>query len=257
MTSVALFGVALTVWELVLAVLVLLLGGFLKGTVGFAVGLVTLSGLVQLFPPKLAIVALSIPFLVSNVVVLAHDGVPWEFLRSQTPFLVMLVLGLLIGVVSLGVLSSRSLYLLLVVYIALFLLFQRYEEHIKAYANTKSAGAGAGILSGFLGGVVSAPGPPLVIHAYLNVEEGKRAFVTGVSSLFLVAHSFRILFLVGNGLMEIPEVTFGVLFSVPIYCGVFLGSLSRSHIDALLFKRLVKGLLAIIGFKLLLNGLGI
>jgi len=95
--ALSIADVSLTSMELLLAVGVLLLGGILKGTVGFAVGLVTISGLVQLFPPKLALVALSIPFLLSNVIVLVRDGVPRRFVRQQLPFIATLSVGLFRG----------------------------------------------------------------------------------------------------------------------------------------------------------------
>lgn len=59
---VGLSSIEVTVVGTVLAIAILVFGGLVKGTVGF----ITISGLVQIFPPKLTLVALSIPFLVST-----------------------------------------------------------------------------------------------------------------------------------------------------------------------------------------------
>lgn len=75
---VGLSSIEVTVVGTVLAIAILVFGGLVKGTVGF----ITISGLVQIFPPKLTLVALSIPFLISNIVVLVRDGVPMAFLRE-------------------------------------------------------------------------------------------------------------------------------------------------------------------------------
>jgi hypothetical protein len=256
--AVTVAGIELTVVELLLAVGVLLLGGYLKGTVGFAVGLVTIAGLVQLLPPKPTVIALTIPFLASNVVVLARDGVPVEFVRGQLPFIVTLTLGLLVGVAGLGVLSEQAIYLLLAVYIGGFLIFQRYERLVEGYADSPYSGPVAGVLAGTLGGIVGAPGPPMVTHAYLNtVGESKKLFVTATSALFLTAHVIRLAFLAGGGLLHTTELTLGVLFSIPIFVGVLVGAASRSYVDSGTFERLVKLLLVIIGLKLAGDGLGI
>lgn len=81
--ALSIADVSLTSTELLLAFDVLLLVWILKGTVGFAVGLVLISGLVKLVSPKLALVALSIPVLLSNVIILVYDGVPRKFVRSN------------------------------------------------------------------------------------------------------------------------------------------------------------------------------
>ncbi|WIV67030.1 TSUP family transporter [Natrialbaceae archaeon AArc-T1-2] len=250
-------GIELTAFEAVLALGILLLGGFVKGTVGFAVGLITVAGLVQVFPPQIALVALSIPFFVSNVVVLAGDGVPVGFLREQIPFVVALVVGLFAGVWLLTVLSPELLYLFIAGYVMLFLGFQHVEERIQEHASSDSAGAFSGSLSGLLGGAVSAPGPPLVIHTYLNTITDRRAvFVTGVSALFLIAHAVRVLFLARAGLLHVREILLGAVFTVPIFVGVTLGIAFRPHIDDETFTLLIKVLLAVIGIRLLLNGFG-
>ena len=246
----------LTVFDLVFAAGVLLLGGLLKGTVGFAVGLVAVAGLVQLFPPKVAVVALTIPFFFSNVAVLVRDGVPWDFVRGQVPFVTMLVVGLFVGVAGLEALPPRGVYLLLAVYIGGFLIFQRYEAAIERYAASSVAGPVAGTLAGVLGGAVSAPGPPLIIHAYISADNDRVVFVTGASTLFLIAHIVRVIFLVDATLLGPAEVWLGVLFTFPVFAGVMLGAHYRSSIDPLTFKRLTLALLAVIGLKLAADGLG-
>ncbi|WP_265110822.1 TSUP family transporter [Halosolutus halophilus] len=250
-------GIELTAFEIVLVLSILLLGGFVKGTIGFAVGLITVSGLVQIVPPRLALVALSIPFLVSNLVVLAGDGVPVAFLRRQVPFMIALVVGLFAGVWLLTILSPGLLYLFISGYVFLFLAFQRVEDRIHEYATHGSVGVFSGSLSGLLGGAVSAPGPPLVIHAYLNtVEDHRTVFVTGVSALFLLAHVVRVLFLAHADLLHAREVILGVAFTVPIFVGATLGIVFRQYVDDGTFTLLVKVLLAAIGVRLFLNGIG-
>jgi uncharacterized membrane protein YfcA len=256
--AVTVAGIELTRFELFLSVGVLLFGGYLKGTVGFAVGLVTISGLVQLLPPKPTVIALTIPFLASNVVVLARDGVPVAFVRGQLPFLATLTVGLLVGVAGLGLIPERAIYLLLAGYIGAFLIFQRYDRLVDGYTDSRLSGPVAGVLAGLLGGLVGAPGPPMITHAYLNtIGESKTLFVTATSTLFLTAHVIRIGFLYAGDLLHTTEVTLGVLFSIPIFAGVLVGIASRSYVDSNTFERAVQLLLVLVGVNLVRNGLGL
>lgn len=250
-------SVELTFVGVLLSLVILLFGGFVKGTVGFAVGLVTIAGIVQIFPPQLALIALSIPFLVSNLILLYRDGFPLEFFRNQIGFLITLVIGLFIGVWLLEVLPEEILYLAIAGYIGLFLIFQRVEEQIYQYADHPSASVFSGSLSGLLGGAIGAPGPPLVIHSYLNtIHENRTLFVVGTSALFLVAHTIRIVFLANARLLGVDEILLGVAFTVPIVAGVYLGAALRPYINERLFTLFIKGLLALIGIQLFLNGIG-
>ncbi|MFC4248330.1 TSUP family transporter [Natribaculum luteum] len=255
--ALAFAGVEVTAVGVLIAIAVLLLGGFVKGTVGFAVGLITIAGIVQVFPPQLALVALSIPFLVSNVVVLVNDGLPIEFLRTQIGFLITLTVGLFVGVWLLEALSAQLLYLFIAAYVGLFLVFQHVEEKIYEYAERPSVSVFAGTLSGLLGGAVGAPGPPLVIHSYLNtIDENRTVFVTGTSALFLVAHVVRVVFLANANLLQTTEFVLGALFTVPVFVGVYLGTVFRPYLDERLFALFIKLLLVLIGIRLFLNGIG-
>lgn len=250
-------GVELTVAGAVFAIIVLLFGGFVKGTVGFAVGLITTAGIVQVFPPHLALVALTVPFLVSNMIVLAKDGFPRQFLQAQLGFLITLSAGLFVGVWLLGVLSPEVLYLFIAAYVFLFLLFQFVEDQIYKYGQRRSASIFAGTLSGLLGGAIGAPGPPLVIHAYLNtINENRTLFVTGTSALFLVSHVIRIAFLTNADLLHTREIMLGIAFSIPVFVGVYLGAVFRPYVNDRLFTAFIKLLLAVIGVRLFLNGMG-
>ncbi|MBV0926293.1 sulfite exporter TauE/SafE family protein [Halomicroarcula limicola] len=234
---------------------VLLLGGFVKGTVGFAVGLVVVAGLVQVFPAKEVTIILSVPFLLSNVIVLKEEGVPSRFLRQQVPFIGALFVGLVLGVILLSIISSQVLYLLLAAYIALFLAIS--QDKLVAYAEKTGLSVGSGLFAGLLGGVIGVPGPPLVVHTYIQVAEENTEFVAGVSSLFLVAHLLRIGILASDRLLGVRGLVIGVLLTIPIWIGVVLGVRFRDYIPDRRFEQTIKVFLAIIGVRLLMNGLSL
>ncbi|WP_167768464.1 TSUP family transporter [Haloarcula amylovorans] len=234
---------------------VLLLGGFVKGTVGFAVGLVVVAGLVQVFPAKEVTIILSVPFLLSNVIVLKEEGVPYRFLRAQVPFISALFVGLVLGVILLSIISSQVLYLILAAYIAVFLAIS--QDKLVAYAEKTGLSVGSGIFAGLLGGVIGVPGPPLVVHTYIQVAEEATEFVAGVSSLFLIAHLLRIGILASDRLLGLRGLLIGLLLTIPIWLGVVLGVRFRDYIPDRRFEQTIKVFLAVIGVRLLMSGLSL
>lgn len=234
---------------------VLFLGGFVKGTVGFAVGLVVVAGLVQVFPAKEVTIILSFPFLLSNVIVLKEEGVPYRFIKDQIPFIGALFVGLILGVILLSIISSQVLYLLLAAYIAVFLAIS--QDKLVAYAEKTGLSVGSGLFGGLLGGVIGVPGPPLVVHTYIQVAEEGTEFVAGVSSLFLIAHLLRIGILASDNLLGMRGLLIGLLLTVPIWLGIVLGVRFRDFIPERRFEQTIKVFLAIIGVRLLMNGLSL
>jgi uncharacterized membrane protein YfcA len=236
----------------VYGIVVLLLGGFVKGTVGFAVGLVVVGGLVQIFPAKEISIILSVPFLLSNVIVLKQEDIPYRFVRGQVPFITALFVGVIVGVVLLRVISSQILYLLLASYIAIFLATN--QNKLVAYAEKTGLSIGSGLFGGLLGGVIGVPGPPVIIHTYIQVSKKETGFVAGVASLFLIAHLLRIGVLASDGLLEIRGILIGIAFIIPIWVGIVLGTRFRDYIPEQRLKQIIKIFLAVIGARLAIIG---
>jgi uncharacterized membrane protein YfcA len=239
----------------VYGIVVLLLGGFVKGTVGFAVGLVVVGGLVQVFPAKDIAIILSVPFLLSNIIVLKQEGIPYQFVRSQLPFITAVFVGVIVGVVLLRIISSQILYLLLASYIAVFLATSQRE--LVAYAEKTGLSIGNGLFGGLLGGVIGVPGPPVIIHTYVQVSKRETGFVAGVSSLFLITHLLRIGVLASDGLVEIRGILIGIALIIPIWVGIVLGTRFRDSIPKRRLEQIIKLFLAVIGARLAIIGASI
>jgi len=248
----------LTTFELVLVAGILLLGGLLKGTVGFAVGLVAVAGLVQLFPPKVASVALTIPFLLSNVAVLLRDGVAWDFVRGQMSFSCN---------VGCGPVRRRG--------------------RTRSAPSTEPLSITGGVHRGFSDLSAIRDGNRTIRHLarrwtccwYISRSARRSRECTGFTlshsclhkrrrrpghlrnwclrTLFDCARRAHHLSLANATLIGPAEVRLGILFTLPVFAGVMLSAHYRSSIDPLMFKRLILVLLAIIGLKLAADRLGV
>lgn len=137
---------------------------------GFALALVLLglTSLLDLAPlPDVANVA-TVLLLANAVMVLrtAHRSVDWAVLRATTWGTVP---GVALGVVLLGwldaglVIALRLLLGLVIIACAMVVLMR---TKLLPQPSSKASFGGFGLLSGLLGGLFSASGPPLVYHYY-------------------------------------------------------------------------------------------
>jgi uncharacterized protein len=146
------------------------LATYMQGLTGFAFALVLLgsSSLLHLAAlPDAANAATVLLLLNAAVHFRLHPLTPqWRVVRPALPSSLLCVV---LGVWMLGWLSTnsvqglRSLLGLTIIACAVLLLFTGRE---RARASGSLAYAFAGGLSGLLGGLFSAPGPPLVFHMY-------------------------------------------------------------------------------------------
>jgi uncharacterized membrane protein YfcA len=233
------------------AAITLFFAGVVKGITGFGPALVAIPVLVQVFPPKPALTAFSIPLLISNLYMVVQSGVPRQFIAEYKSFILIILLATVGGVVSLVSLPVTILYVGIAVYILGFLLFDVFTSG-DSYARVRGLRPAIGIMTGFLGGSVSMGGLPLA--TYLNaLDLDKRVFATGLVLILLLHNGLRLFALSITDLFRASELVMGVGFFIPLALGVFGGIRIRAHISESRFQQLVRGTLFVSAIKLLLE----
>lgn len=104
----------------------------------------------------------------------------------------------------------------------------------------------AGFLSGILTGAAGIPGPPVV--AVLIQILPKEAFRATTVNFFLINYAFAVVaaFWMLPSLTSINWGSVAILI-IPLFMGYFLGNYIRKFINETTFKRLVYGLLIVVG----------
>lgn len=236
---------------LVLAVGILLVAGIVKGTLGFGVGLVSATLLIQLFPPKPTLLVLILPIGLAEVGLLVTTGVPWSFIREHAAFFLLLVPGAIAGVLGLLIVPVDVLYLVLSGYIVVFLAVQRYEVRAYRIANRRGFGAVSGVASGLLGGSIGAAGPPTVPYLYINTRDYPRSvFVGGMAAAYVVPQIVRLPPLVVAGRFGLRKLVLGGLAAAIVLAGLGLGTRLRPHIPENTFELVVKVVLLVVAVQL-------
>ncbi|CAM3859164.1 TSUP family transporter [Roseateles saccharophilus] len=230
---------------------------YLQGLTGFAFALVllTLSSLLQLASVGDAANAATVLGLLNAIVYLrAHPLTPqW---RVVLPALPGGLVGVGFGVLLLGWLSSNAVQLLglmlgatIIACAALLLVQQRTRASMSMPLSYGVAGA----LSGLLGGLFSAAGPPLVFHMYrqpLPQEAIRQCLFVAVAVNSLV----RLILVLAVGRFS-REALLLSLCAVPIVYGV--SRVQRRfplRVGSIQIRRFVALLLMLAGAVLLVHG---
>ena len=141
---------------MVFAWAVAILGGLVKGVVGFAMPMVVISGLSTVMPPDVALAGLILPTLVSNVWQALRQGVR-AALGSLAKYRVFLLSGMAVLLVSaqvVRVIPEAVMLLLIGVPVMIYAGFALAGRPLRLPPHPgRRVEAGIGAVAGFFGGI--------------------------------------------------------------------------------------------------------
>lgn len=248
------FGIEL---DLALAAFaVTLLAGFVKGAVGFAQPMIMISGLATFLPPELALAALIVPTVVSNVWQSLRDGLAAARAAVKEFWLYLLVLGLCILAAAqlVAVLPGNIMLLILGVPVTLFCFVQLLGFTLRLSPKNRIAEAIFAALAGGVGGISGVWGPLTVIYLNaIDTPKQKSMLVQGViygigAVLLMVAH-------LRSGVLNAQTLPLSFAMVVPAMLGMALGLAVHDRLDQKRFRQLTLIVLIFAGLNLIRRGL--
>lgn len=248
------FGIEL---ELALAAFaVTLLAGFVKGAVGFAQPMIMISGLATFLPPEMALAALIIPTVVSNVWQSLRDGfaAAWAAMREYWLYLLILGACILASAQLVSVLDGNTMLLILGVPVTLFCIIQLLGFTLKLNSRNRVAEAIFAALAGGVGGISGVWGPLTVI--YLNAVDTPKqksmlvqGVIYGIGAVLLLAAHLR------SGVLNAQTLPLSFAMVVPAMLGMAMGLAVHDRLDQKRFKQLTLIVLVFAGLNLIRRGL--
>lgn len=241
-------------WLIALSIAVL--GGIVKGVVGFAMPMVVISGLSSIMQPELALAGLILPTLVTNGTQALRQGIAPAWASVQR-FRVYLVVGGVVLVASaqlVRVLPISVLLGLIGVPVVLFALMHLVGIRLSLKRQRKDVEAGIGAFAGFLGGVSGIWGPPTVLYlTALDTEKTEQMRVQGViyglgAVALAGAH-------IGSGVLRAETLPLSLALIAPALLGQWLGGKVLDRIDQVVFKKATLCILLIVGLNLIRRSL--
>lgn len=243
----------LDVYHFTLALLITLLAGFVKGAVGFAQPMIMISGLATFLPPEIALAALIVPTVVTNVWQSMRGGLSAAIasLKRFWVFLLLVVIFIVLSAQLVSIIPGWVMLLILGVPITLFAIAQLvgWKPSI-APENRFKAELGLGAFAGFVGGMSGVWGPPTVV--YLTAIETPKAEQMRVQGVIYGIGAVTLFFAhLRSGVLNTETFPLSLAMVLPALAGMGLGFAVHDRLDQQRFRQITLAVLIVAGLNLI------
>lgn len=243
-------------WAFAAAFGVTLVAGFVKGSVGFAMPLVMISGLSLFLDPLIAVAAIILPITIANFQQVAR------FSRSEIKqatgeywrYIAIVCVMILIMAQFVTMIPTQVFYLVLGVPVVILSMIQLWgvRFHIPPHRRTL-AEWGVGIFAGGLGGMTGTWGPPTVLYLIaLETPKAKQILVQGV--VYGIGSVSLLLGHLQSGVLNATTTPFSAFLLVPAFLGMQVGFWFSDRLNPDLFRKLTLLVLVVAGANLVRRG---
>ncbi len=251
------FPVLMTPALFVFACAVTMLGGFVKGAIGFAMPLIMISGMGIFIAPELVVAGLVIPIVTTNILQVARAGLgpARAALVAHWRYVMLVCIMILVSAQFVRHIPADMMYIVLGVPVVVLCLVQLvgWRPVIKPRWRRPFEWV-AGTVSGILGGLSGTWGPPTVLYLLaLNTPRERQMAVQGViyglGSVMLLAGHLK------SGILNGSTMWFSASLVLPALAGMLLGFRLGDRFDQERFRRVTLLVLVIAGANLIRRGL--
>ncbi len=240
----------------VFACAVTLLGGFVKGAVGFAMPLIMISGMGIVIAPEVVVAGIIIPIVTTNVMQVAKAGLgkARAGLAEHWRYILVVCVMILVAAQFVRSIPSDLMFIVLGVPVVGLCIIQLigWRPQISATMRRPFEWT-AGALAGTLGGLAGTWGPPTVLYLLaLNTPRAQQMAVQGViyglgSVMLFLGH-------LQSGILNAQTWVFSASLVPPALVGMWLGFKLGDRFDQERFRRVTLWVLVIAGANLIRRG---
>ncbi len=232
--------------------------GFVKGAVGFAMPMILISALSSFLPPHMALAALILPTLFTNISQAFRQGVAtfWATVLAWRRYLAVTVVALLISAQFVDAIPQRWFLFALGLPITLFAVMRLLGVPLAVRgAHRGRLEVGSAVVGGLYGGVSGVWGPPLLVYLLsTGVAKADLVRIQGVvfligAAVLVVAHGF-------SGVLNAETLPFSAVLAVPAMAGMWLGQAVQDRLDQERFTQWTQVLLIVTGLNLMRRAMG-
>jgi uncharacterized membrane protein YfcA len=239
--------------QLVYGAIALILGGFVKGSLGVGLPMVAVPLLSLMLPGHEAIAIMVVPVLASNSWQAWESGVRREEIRRFMPLIITLVIATVATARMTLSLSDRTLtaMIALAVLVAVALMVWQPVLNV-APASERRWGAAVGLLSGLMGGVSSLTGP-LILSYLMAIRLPRDTFVGTISVIYLAAAVPLYVAMFWHGKIGLEDVAWSTAALAPVWVGLTAGRACRHRLSERAFRGVLQAFLVAVCLALLLR----
>lgn len=240
-----------------IAFAVMLFAGFTKGAVGFGLPMICISGIGSVLPAEIAIAALILPGLTTNLWQSLRDGLgpAWASLKQYWRLNLVLLVSIYAFAQLVVIISETALFIILGVGITLFVSLQivGWIPHIPARLSQKVQ-APIGLVAGFFGGLSGVWGPPILLYL-LSQKTPKTEMIRIQGISFLVGAIVLTGAHLQSGLLNETTTPLSAWMMIPAMAGMAVGFKVQDRMDQAKFRKATLIVLLFAGLNLLRRGL--
>lgn len=225
---------------------------FVQGLAGFGFALVAMPILSGLTSIQMAAPLVALTTLTNNLILCAYYRQSFDR-KVVTTLLTGSILGIPIGFLALGYLPAAWMLMTLGLIMVTYAIYSLVSP-VVPILKSKLWAYGAGFLSGILLGSFNLPGPPIVLYGS-SQRWSPETFKGNLTSFFWVSVAIVVL---GHGLQNriSRDIIDQFLMAIPsLVSGLFLGVTCAKSFDPKVFQKVITGILAIIGVRLIILGI--
>ena len=246
----------LPLWTFIIACGIAFLAGLVKGTIGFALPLVMIVLLSSFMSPHMALAALILPVLATNLQQSLRFGVA-PAVASARKFwriIVATVIGMIISAPFVVVLPENTMFIVLGAVVLFFSVLQLsgWRPEIPPNWNNPIQFF-AGLVGGLSGGISGVWGPANITYL-LAARIEPRETVRVLSVIFLIGSVLLVVLHLRSGLLNAQTLPLSFAMLFPAALGMIFGSAVQDRLDAERFRRYALIMLGVIAINLLRRG---
>ncbi len=238
-----------------IAALVFILAGTIKGIGGLGLPTASISMLSQFYDPYSAIALVIFPMLFSNIWQTYQSGEVLRTFKTYWPFGVMLMFFILIFA---NLSASIPVEILMVILGAVIILFSLssllFHPPELPRRFDKMAQIFAGSIAGIMGGLTAIWSAPMVIYL-VSRRVDKNDFIRATGLLITMGTVPLCFGYWANGLLNGPLAGISMLMIIPTIIGFNLGAIIRRKIEPAIFQKVVLIIFLLMGLNLIRKAL--
>lgn len=241
--------------ELLVIVLALTIGGFIKGVTGSGLPQIAIPVMAVFLGVERSVVIMVIPGIVSNGFLIWRNRGEFSGTRDLPVLLGTGIVGAVAGTYLLTALDQRVLSTILAASVLVYVAMRLTRPELElAPRTTRWFAPPVGFAAGALQGASGISGPLLTtwLHSY---RLAPAAYVLSLTTMFQVFSIAQGVTLVGLGMFSVDRLVEGFLALIPLAVVIPLGSRLAGRLPRELFDRVVLVLIAVSAIELLRKAL--
>lgn len=231
----------------------LLLGGFVKGTLGVGLPMVVVPLLSLVMPGHRAIAIMMVPVLASNAWQAWETGVPLAQLRRFLTLMLALAAATIATAQVTLALPERALTVMIALAVLMAIALMVWQPVLNVTpASERRWGTAVGLASGLLGGMSSLTGP-LIMSYLMAMRLPRETFVGSISVIYLAAALPLYAEMSWHGKVGTEELLWSTLSLLPMGAGLLIGRTFRARLGERMFRAVLLAFLVTVCLALLLK----